>query len=303
MESPHVNQGHASLVTIPAEVVSIATEQLGAFFERVSEIDRRALVTDFLDATKSRRRAEILERYVPLRGKKVLEIGSGFGTNLADWIKRYDIDGYGVEPGSTGFDSTVNGSRLLFVANGLDPERLLNASGEALPFDDESFDVVYSANVLEHTDDPERVLWQSLRVLRPGGTLHMEMPNFLSYFEGHYMILQPPILWTWVLPFWVRLRGRDPAFAHTLNTRINPRWCRRIVKAMQETYDVTLISMGQELFLERLSQDFGFETAVVATKLGVLIGSIRALNFGNWIGRSVVGLRGHYPIYLTVRKN
>jgi ubiquinone/menaquinone biosynthesis C-methylase UbiE len=103
----------------------------------------------------------------------------------------------------------------LFEANGLDPARITNASGEALPFGDESFDVVYSANVLEHTDNPELVVGESLRVLRRGGLFHMEMPNFLSYFEGHYMIVQPPLVWKWMLPVWVRLFGRDPEFART----------------------------------------------------------------------------------------
>jgi ubiquinone/menaquinone biosynthesis C-methylase UbiE len=300
---PATVQPDDTLVTIPDEVRATATSQLGAFFEAVSGIDRHALVADFLDTSKSRRRADILQRYVPLHGKRVLEIGSGFGTNLADWIKRFAIDGHGVEPGSTGFDSAVYGSRRLFAANGLDPERLVNAGGEALPFDDESFDVVYSANVLEHTEDPERVIKEALRVLRRGGTLHMEMPNFLSYFEGHYMIAQPPVPWPWVLPAWVRLRGRDPAFARTLNTRINPRWCRRTISAIQRRCDVTLVSLGEELFLERLSRDFAFETAVVAGKLGMVMASIRAINVGNWIGRLIVGLRGHYPIYMTVRKN
>ena len=183
----------APMVTIPDEVVRIATDRLGGFFELVSGIDRRALAADFLDVRKSQKRAEILQRYLPLRSKKLLEVGSGFGTNLAEWIKRFGIDGYGIEPGSVGFDSAVHASRLLFAANGLDPGRIANASGEALPFDDESFDVVYSANVLEHTDDPELVVGESLRVLRRRGIFHMEMPNFLSYFEGQCMIMQPPL--------------------------------------------------------------------------------------------------------------
>jgi len=295
--------GRQSVIKVPEEVAAIANDQLGAFFERLSGIDRRVLAADFLDASKPVRHADILQRYVDLQGKKLLEIGVGFGTNLADWIKRYDVDGYGVEPASAGFDSTFRGARLLFSANGLDPDRVVNATGEALPFEDESFDVVYSSNVLEHTEDPERVLLQALRVLRPGGTLHMEMPNFLSYFEGHYMIVQPPIVWNWLLPAWVRLRGRDPAFARTLNTRINPPWCRRAVRVMRQRHDVTLLSLGEDLFLDRLSSDFHFETAAVAAKLRFLLASIRALNIGNWIGHLVVGLRGHYPIYLTVRRN
>jgi len=303
MLSPGVNSNETPMVTIPDEVAQIAIDRLGAFFEPVSGIDRRALAADFLDATKSQKRAEILQRYVLLRSKKVLEVGSGFGTNLAEWIKRFGIDGYGIEPGNVGFDSGVHASRLLFAANGLDPNRIANASGEALPFDDESFDVVYSANVLEHTADPELVVRESLRVLRRGGIFHMEMPNFLSYFEGHYMIIQPPLMWRWMLPVWVRLFGRDPGFARTLNTRINPNWCRSVARSMQRSYDVTMLSLGEDVFVDRLSRDFDFETTVVASRLGRVISVVRMLNVRNWIGHSIVRLRGHYPIYFTMRKN
>ncbi len=225
-------------ITIPAEVRWIAAERLGAFFESVSGIDRHILAADFLNADKCEKRAELLERYIGLRSRRVLEVGSGFGTNLVAWSKRWGIDGYGVEPGSVGFDSAVHASRLLLDANGLDPNRIINARGEELPFEDESFDVVYSANVLEHTQEPERVISESLRVLRRGGVLQMEMPNFLWYFEGHYMILQPPIFARWMLPLWVRLRGRDPAFARTLNTWINPNWCRSVAGRMRARYDI-----------------------------------------------------------------
>ncbi len=144
---------------------------------------------------------------MPLNNKKLLEIGSGFGTNLATWIKSYEVDGYGTEPDGEGFGTSFSASRELFVANGLDPERVIPVKGETLPFADASFDIVYSANVLEHTEDPQKVLEEAVRVLRPGGTLHCELPNFLSYFEGHYMVPQPPILWRSMLPQWVRLLG------------------------------------------------------------------------------------------------
>jgi SAM-dependent methyltransferase len=178
----------------------------------------------------------------------------------------------------------------------------VNANGESLPFPDESFDIVYSGNVLEHTEDPERVLSESVRVLRKGGVLHMEMPNYLSYFEGHYMVFQPPIVWKPILPFWVRLFRKDPSFARTLQTHINPIWCRRMVKKLGKTYSVKLISVGDELFLERLSHTFRFEMKTVGAQLGGLMSALRILNLGNWIGHAIVAAQGIYPIYLTVRK-
>ena len=91
---------------------------MGVFFEPISRVDRTTAARDFLDTAKSRKRAEILERYTPLRGRKVLEIGSGFGTNVAAWTLEFSIDGYGVEPSSDGFDAGYTASRELLAANG-----------------------------------------------------------------------------------------------------------------------------------------------------------------------------------------
>ena len=290
-------------IVVPAEVFEIAAESIGAFFEPICKIDRRVNVRDFLDLSKAYRRAGILQRYTSLEAKKLLEVGSGFGTNLAVWVKRFQVDAYGAEPGGEGFNHGYVASRKLLAANGIDPDRVVNSTGESLPFADRSFDIVYSANVLEHTADPERVLTESLRVLRSGGLLHMEMPNYLSYFEGHYLVIQPPIFWKPMLAWWVRLIfRRDPAFAKTLQTGINPLWCRRTVRKIGRTYPLELISLGEELFLERLSRNFAFETQMVANSLQGTIATLKKMNRGNWIGRLIVAFQGHYPIYLTVRK-
>ncbi len=292
-----------SEITVPPEVFEIATESIGKFFEPIAKMDRSVLVSDFLDPSKAYKRAGILERYTSLKSTKLLEVGSGFGTNLAVWIKCFDVDGHGVEPGGEGFNQGYIASRKVFAANGIDPNRIVNSAGESLPFPDGNFDVVYSANVLEHTANPERVLMESLRVLRSGGLLHMEMPNFLSYFEGHYMVVQPPILWNSMLAWWVYLVfRRDPSFAKTLRTGINPIWCRRIVGKLNQTYPLEMVSLGEDLFLERLSQTFAFDTEVVASRLQGMITTIKKINHGNWIGRLIVVFQGHYPIYLTVRK-
>ena len=151
-------------ICIPPEIIKQAEETLGAFFEPISRSERSRTVADHLDPQKSLKRAEILQRYTPLRSKKLLEVGSGFGTNLAVWMKEFGIDGYGIEPDSIGFGSSFSASRIIFETNDLDPGRIIDGHGENLPFEDESFDIVYSANVLEHTESPERVLSECFRV-------------------------------------------------------------------------------------------------------------------------------------------
>ncbi len=105
-----------------------------------------------------------------------------------------------------------------------------------------------------------------------------------------------------MLPAWVRLFGRDPAFARTMRTEINPIWCRKAVDRINRKYPVKLMSLGAELFSDRLKQPFDFDMERTATKLQGIIGGIQRINFGNWIGRLIVLGQGHYPIYMTIRR-
>ncbi|MCX7109973.1 MAG: methyltransferase domain-containing protein [Proteobacteria bacterium] len=301
LENDKIMSGN--FIVVPLDVMEIAVNTLGNYFEPLCGTNAIILAQDHLNVDKALRRGEILQKYTSLESKKLLEIGSGFGVNIAAWIKHFNVDGYGVELGSEGFNDSYDASRKLLDANGIDSNRILDARGENLPFDDESFDIVYSANVLEHTDDPIRVLTEAVRILKKGGILYFEIPNYLSYFEGHYMIFQPPILWKPMLPFWVAyIFRRDPTFARTLQTQINPVWCRKVVNEINHIYPIKLDSLGEDTFLSRLSQPFNFETQQVKGKLSSLISILQKINFKNWIGRSIVSMQGHYPIYLVLHR-
>lgn len=58
----------------------------------------------------------------------------------------------------------------------------LTYDGVNLPFDDSSFDVVYSQQVFEHVRHPDRVTQEVARVLRPGGAF----VGSLSYLEPYH---------------------------------------------------------------------------------------------------------------------
>jgi SAM-dependent methyltransferase len=59
------------------------------------------------------------------------------------------------------------------------------AVGEALPFADVAFDVVFSHEVLEHVRDDRRCAREMVRVVRPGGRVVVFVPNRLYPFETH----------------------------------------------------------------------------------------------------------------------
>jgi SAM-dependent methyltransferase len=58
-------------------------------------------------------------------------------------------------------------------AEGVD---FLPAQAEKLPFADGEFDFVWVFDVLEHVENPERVLREIARVVRPGGGFHIVLP-------------------------------------------------------------------------------------------------------------------------------
>lgn len=103
--------------------------------------------------------------FAEARGKRVLEIGVGLGTDHVRFARA------GAEV--TGVDLTPNavemvGRRLAF--EGLSSD-LRVADAERLPFGDDSFDIVYSWGVLHHTPNTPRAVSEAVRVLRPGGRL------------------------------------------------------------------------------------------------------------------------------------
>jgi SAM-dependent methyltransferase len=75
-------------------------------------------------------------------------------------------------------------SRAMDVARSRHGERIARADvvppGAPLPYDDASFDVVLSMDVIEHVDPPLPWLREAWRVLKPRGTLFLTTPNYGS---------------------------------------------------------------------------------------------------------------------------
>lgn len=103
-------------------------------------------------------------RWVP-KGKKVLDIGCGFGESLG-YLREQGCDAYGVEA-----DENIRRVADKYGYNvhvGLfDPAN----------YQTEIFDVVTMGQVIEHVTDPQQTLKDIARVLKPGGLAILSTPN------------------------------------------------------------------------------------------------------------------------------
>jgi SAM-dependent methyltransferase len=143
------------------EIVGATDKMSREWFEAIEEYRYR--VEPFIHS---------MAQFTRHRGKRVLEIGVGAGTDHLQWA-RAGADIYGLA------------------------SKLEQVSAESLAHPDGYFDVVYSWGVIHHSENPERVFREVHRVLKPGS----------GQFIG--MLYQRPSLTT--LRNWLKhamLRGR-----------------------------------------------------------------------------------------------
>lgn len=132
---------------------------------------------------------------VPLAKGDVFELGCGGGINQ----QFYNVEAVKSYAGIDPHDGLLDAARAEAEAKGW-PADIRQGIGEAIPFEDASFDTVVCTFTLCSVQDPDAVLSEMRRILRPGGE---------ALFLEHGRAPDPDVA-KWqdrVEPVWKRLAG------------------------------------------------------------------------------------------------
>jgi ubiquinone/menaquinone biosynthesis C-methylase UbiE len=125
---------------------------------------------------------------------------------------------------------------------------LLRMDGMELLFPDESFDLVISANVMEHVPDPRRFISEAARVIRPDGVVYMETAPLWSSARGHH--IHEEMIGRYspeernyrndgsVIPDWSHLVLTRQAMHEVLKTKLLPATCDYILHYLYDLHDL-----------------------------------------------------------------
>ena len=82
----------------------------------------------------------------------------------------------------------INDAINVDISREVRPDIICNLDSIPYPFKGNSFDKIYIRQVLEHLSEPEKVLYEILRLAKNGATIYIEVPHFsvyASYIFGH----------------------------------------------------------------------------------------------------------------------
>lgn len=177
-------EGRLPLETEPALLSCLLSEYHNRSFIQLIELDP-SLIIDLPSRLRIRRRIHIesgavrakssldeIQRFITLPDRdQYLEIGCGTGGFL--------VAAAGVFRTVVGLDISL--PRLILAKKQLEEASreavLLAAYAECLPFAEQSFQLVVGSDVIEHVQDPLKVMREVHRVLVPGGAVFLATPN------------------------------------------------------------------------------------------------------------------------------
>jgi SAM-dependent methyltransferase len=154
----------------------VGLEQLS---KRYAEHNRSERGAGFVFARPERE--TLFKRYVGGPGRRVLDLGCRDGALTQAYLDGNEVIGVDADR-----EALAEAARLGIETHWADLD-------QPLDLEDGSFDVVVAGELLEHLRDPQRLVREVRRVLRPGGTFVGSVPNAYR-LKGRLLFLfgRPP---------------------------------------------------------------------------------------------------------------
>lgn len=180
--------------------------------------------------------------YARAHGGRVLDYGCG-GGEIVEAARAAGIDMVGAD-----VFYAANDSGDVVRERGLLGKVVFEIRDGKVPFDDATFDLVVSNQVLEHVEDIDAVVAEVARLLRRGGTFLALFPSREAWREGHCEIpfahrvptrLRTPYIFLWrVLGFGSFKEGRTRRrFAAEWNVWLERYTHYRSYRELRRTFD------------------------------------------------------------------
>jgi len=132
---------------------------------------------------------KVFEKYLPQKPLSVLEIGGAPGQYLAYFHNQFGYKVSCLDYSEIGCQKTDKNFKMLGIPVSVYHKDLF-AENLGLP----QFDLVYSMGLIEHFEDVSGVIEKHLKLLKPGGTLLLGLPNFRGINYLFLKFLAPKLL-------------------------------------------------------------------------------------------------------------
>ena len=223
-----------------------------------------------------------------LKGKKMLDIGCGWGGHIAAGAE-LGADCAGCDVDREALEVAELRTKLYGIR-----AKFYYTAAEKLPFADNEFDYVQTVAVLEHVQDVRQSIKEMVRVLKPEGVGFVHTPNYWIPIEPHYKIVFPSKCPKSLAKVYLRLLARPTDFIDSINYLDY-----KTVKKMFETFGASVTDIFKrfnELWQDYYQKEAGREEE----SMKIPVRSYNALA-GKIMGRGSVIVRSIFQDFLGIR--